>query len=67
MPQSVFLLLDLGPHAAFILSSYGTAAAVVAVLVLWAIFGERAQQRRIEELERLGLTRGGSANKRDRQ
>ena len=60
-----FLMLDLGPHAAFILWSYAITALVVAGLVLWAILGEWQQQRLIDELEKRGLSRGGSANHQD--
>jgi heme exporter protein D len=43
--------MDLGPHAVFILGSYGFAALVVGGLVLRAILDHRAQRRALDLLE----------------
>ncbi len=47
----------LGPHAAFILASYGAAALIIAAVIGWIVLDRRAQQRALEELERRGVTR----------
>jgi heme exporter protein D len=44
----------LGPHAGFILASYGAAAAVLCGLVLAIILDHRAQKRALAELEERG-------------
>jgi heme exporter protein D len=62
-----FLMLDLGPHAAFIVWSYAATLLVVAGLLLWAILGEWQQQRFIDELEKRGLSRGGSTSHQEAQ
>jgi heme exporter protein D len=49
--------MDLGPHAAFIISAYAVAAVVVALLVLWVIADHGAQKRALAELDRRGITR----------
>ena len=50
----------LGPHAGFIAVSYAAAALAIAGLVFWAWAGERAQRRRLADLERRG-PRGGAS------
>ncbi|MCX7313302.1 MAG: heme exporter protein CcmD [Hyphomicrobiales bacterium] len=49
--------MNLGPHAAFIVASYAIAAAVVAVLIGWIAFDNRAQRRNLARLEAHGVTR----------
>ncbi len=49
--------MNLGPHAAFILSAYGAAIAIVAVLVLWVLVDRYRLRRAIEDLEAHGVTR----------
>jgi heme exporter protein D len=49
--------MDLGPHAAFIVSAYGIAAAIVAGMIAWIVLDHRQQQRRLAELEARGVTR----------
>jgi heme exporter protein D len=49
--------MNLGPHAAFIIASYATAAAVVAALIAWVIVDFRAQRRALGDLEAHGVTR----------
>ena len=48
---------DLGPHAAFIVTSYGAAIAIVAGLVLWVMLDRRHLARTLDELEAQGITR----------
>jgi heme exporter protein D len=49
--------MNLGPHAAFILSAYGAAAAVLLSLVLWVWLDYRAQRRALDALEAQGIMR----------
>jgi heme exporter protein D len=53
-------LIDLGPHAAFILWAYGIAAAVLAGLIGWIVTDYRRQLRRLAQLEAAGITRRSS-------
>ncbi|HZA01003.1 MAG TPA: heme exporter protein CcmD [Hyphomicrobiaceae bacterium] len=56
--------MDLGPHAVFIWTSYGTVIVVLAAFIAWLIHDGRRQQRRLLQLEARGLRRrsaGGSA------
>ncbi|MGL4974683.1 MAG: heme exporter protein CcmD [Bosea sp. (in: a-proteobacteria)] len=50
-------LPNLGPHAAFILLSYGAALLIIGGLVLSVIADHRAQKRKLAELEARGITR----------
>lgn len=50
-------MLDLGPHAHFIWLSYAAVALGILGLLLWAAGDERAQKRRLAELERRGIRR----------
>ena len=56
-------VIDLGPHAAFILWAYGIAAAVLAALIVWIVGDYLHQRQRLAELEMAGITRR-SARKR---
>jgi heme exporter protein D len=49
--------MDLGPHAIFIIASYGVAAVVVAALIAWVVIDFRAQKRMLGDLEAHGVTR----------
>jgi heme exporter protein D len=51
------LVMDLGPHAAFIWSAYGVVAVVLAGLVAWLVVDGREQQRRLNALAARGVTR----------
>lgn len=50
-------MLDLGPHAVFIISAYGVTALTVGALVLATIGDDLRQRHRLAELERQGVTR----------
>jgi heme exporter protein D len=50
-------MLDLGPHASFILAAYGVTAIAVLGLVLITLADDRAQRRKLAELERQGVRR----------
>lgn len=47
----------LGPHAGFILASYGAVAIVLGGLMLAVILDHRAQKRALAELEQRGAGR----------
>ena len=49
--------MDLGPHAGFILVSYGLFAAVLAGLVAWLVFDGRRQEQALSDLEARGVKR----------
>jgi heme exporter protein D len=49
--------MNLGPHAFFIVASYGTACAVVVALIAWVLLDYRAQLRVLADLEARGVTR----------
>jgi heme exporter protein D len=50
-------VMDLGPHAGFIISAYVVTALVVALLVAWVAVDHRSQKRALADLERRGVTR----------
>src|SRR5262249_45895613 len=50
-------VMNLGPHASFILAAYAIALAVVAGLIAWIVLDHRAQLRILEDLERAGVSR----------
>jgi heme exporter protein D len=50
-------MMDLGPHAAFIVGAYVMATIVVAALVVWVTADHAAQKRALAELERRGVSR----------
>jgi heme exporter protein D len=49
--------MDLGPHAAFIIAAYVTAALVVIGLIVWVLADYDAQRRLLADLESRGITR----------
>ena len=51
------VVLDLGPHAGFIVGAYIVAAAVVAALVVWVVADHAALRRTLADLERRGVSR----------
>jgi heme exporter protein D len=48
---------ELGPHAAFIVTAYAAAIAIVAGLVLWVLLDRRHLARALDELDAQGITR----------
>ncbi len=50
-------MTSLGPHATFIVLSYGAAALILSALIAWIVLDHRAQQRTLDELEKRGVTR----------
>jgi heme exporter protein D len=49
--------MDLGPHAAFIWSSYAITALVLAGLIAWLVLDGRAQERQLASLAARGVKR----------
>jgi heme exporter protein D len=49
--------MNLGPHAAFIISAYVVAIAIVAGLIVWVVLDRRQLTRMLDALEAQGLTR----------
>jgi heme exporter protein D len=49
--------MELGPHAAFIVTAYAAAALVVIVLIAWVSLDYRAQKQNLDDLESRGVTR----------
>ncbi len=50
-------LMNLGPHAPFIIAAYAAALAVVVGLIAWVIADHAAQRRLLADLEARGVTR----------
>ena len=50
-------VMNLGPHAAFIIAAYAAALAVVMGLISWVIADHAAQRRLLADLEARGVTR----------
>ena len=58
--------MNLGPHAAFIVTAYAAAIAIVAGLVAWILFDRRHLIRMLDDFEAQGITRrsqGGDGEK----
>ena len=49
--------MQLGPYAAFIVSAYGAAIAIVSGLIFWVVLDGRRLQRVLEQAEVKGVTR----------
>jgi heme exporter protein D len=49
--------MSLGPYASFIVTSYFSAAIVVALLIGWIALDYRTQKQRLRELEESGVAR----------
>ncbi len=58
-------MLGLGPHAGFILASYGITLVVVAALILWIFLDHRALVTRLHRLEARGARRRSGARADD--
>jgi heme exporter protein D len=50
-------VMDLGPHAGFIVASYAATVAVVGGLVGWLLFDGWRQQKALSDLEARGVRR----------
>lgn len=49
--------MDLGPHTAFVVASYGIFAIVLGLLIAWLIHDGRRQDRALADLEARGVRR----------
>ena len=49
--------MQLGPHAAFIVTAYAAAAGIVAALIVWVVLDRRHLARMLDELETQGISR----------
>ncbi len=54
-------MLDLGPHASFILAAYAVAAIAVGALLFATVEDDRRQRDKLAELERQGIKRRSAA------
>ena len=50
-------MLDLGPHASFIVAAYGATFVIVAALAFFIVSDDRKQRRILAEMERRGIRR----------
>jgi heme exporter protein D len=50
-------MLDLGPHAVFIVTAYAGVAVVTAALIAWVALGSANVKRRLAALEAQGIRR----------
>jgi heme exporter protein D len=55
--------MDLGPHAAFILTAYAATVLILGGLILWVALDYRAQVRKLANFEDSGLKRRSDAAK----
>lgn len=46
------MVAALGPHASFVIASYGAAGVIALVLALWVMIDHRRQRARLAQLER---------------
>jgi heme exporter protein D len=51
------MIPDLGPHAAFIWSAYGSFAVVLGALIAWLLADGAAQARKLADFEARGIKR----------
>jgi heme exporter protein D len=49
--------MNLGPHAAFIVTAYAAATAIVAGMIAWVALDRRQLTRELDDLEARGVTR----------
>jgi heme exporter protein D len=49
--------MDLGPHAAFIVTAYAVVSTMVIALIAWVIGDHRRQLRTLRQLEAEGIVR----------
>ncbi|QDG75481.1 heme exporter protein CcmD [Labrenzia sp. PHM005] len=49
--------MDLGPHAGFIIASYGLCLLTVVALIAWVRIDKTAQEKALKDLADQGITR----------
>ncbi len=58
-------MINLGPHAIFIISSYVGAFLVTSIMIVWVWMNSKKQQTRLDELQRMGIYRRSDKNTSD--
>ena len=58
--------MNLGPHAAFIITAYVAAIAVVAGLIAWIVLDRRHLSRILDDFEAQGISRRSTRTDRDK-
>ena len=58
-------MINLGPHADFIVAAYAVTVFVVALLIAWVVLDYSAQRRVLDNLEDSGVTRRSRRANRD--
>jgi heme exporter protein D len=54
-------MMDLGPHAAYIVGAYAGVALLVATLIVYVIWDNRRVKQRLADLEARGIRRRSAA------
>ena len=60
------MTMNLGPHAAFILSAYAAAIGIVAGLVMWIVLDRRHLIRVLEDFDAQGIARRSARTNEER-
>lgn len=50
-------MIDLGPHAIFIISSYAGTFLVTALMIIWVWMNSKRQLARLDKLQSMGIRR----------
>jgi heme exporter protein D len=53
----MMFVMNLGPHADFIVAAYAVAALVLLLMIGWVVLDHRAQKLKLAKLETQGVTR----------
>jgi len=56
-------MMDLGPHASFIIAAYLAATLILAALIGWIVNENRVLKRKLAEFEARGITRRSESRK----
>jgi len=57
--------MNLGPHAAFIVTAYAAATVIVAGMIAWVTLDRRQLTRELDDLEARGVTRRSQRARED--
>jgi heme exporter protein D len=58
-------MMNLGPHASFIITAYATAGIILALLIGWVVTEHRSLKRTLSDLDARGVTRRSEPRKPD--
>ena len=61
------MTMQLGPHAAFIVTAYAAAVGIVAALIIWVVLDRRHLARVLDELEAHGISRRSERTGEDKR